>query len=188
MVRRERASAMPAEARRAAIVAAAIPVLVERGAHVTTKELAEAAGVAEGTLFRVFADKDELLDAALDSALDTTSFEAELAGIDPGAGLESALVSAISIVQRRVVDVWSVVSALDPSRQRRSARPPADSPGLIAIFEAAPGRLRVDPAVAARLVRALTLSLTHPMLAGEPTDPAEIADLVLHGITGGDRS
>jgi hypothetical protein len=32
------------------------------------------------------------------------------------------------------------------------------------------------------MLRALTLSLTHPMLAGEPDDPARIVDVLLHGI------
>jgi hypothetical protein len=32
------------------------------------------------------------------------------------------------------------------------------------------------------MLRALTLSLTHPMLAGEPISSAEIVAVVLHGI------
>jgi AcrR family transcriptional regulator len=38
-----------------------LPLVRERGHDVTTRELAAAAGVAEGTLFRVFADKHELI-------------------------------------------------------------------------------------------------------------------------------
>ncbi|MBN9326134.1 MAG: TetR family transcriptional regulator, partial [Cellulomonas sp.] len=45
---------MPPDERRRAILRAVLPVVRERGADVTTRELAEAAGVAEGTLFRVF--------------------------------------------------------------------------------------------------------------------------------------
>ena len=37
------------EDRRTAILAALIPLLVERGGDVTTKEIAQAAGIAEGT-------------------------------------------------------------------------------------------------------------------------------------------
>ncbi len=41
-------------------------------------------------IFRVFADKDELLDAALDAALDQEQFERALRAIDPDAALRDA--------------------------------------------------------------------------------------------------
>ncbi|MBV8296471.1 MAG: hypothetical protein JO085_06525, partial [Acidimicrobiia bacterium] len=43
-------------------------------------------------------------------------------------------------------------------------------------------RLTVDPIVAARLLRALTLSTTHPLIAAEPMSPEEIRELFLHGV------
>src|SRR5690606_40981582 len=57
---RERTRARPLSRadRRNAIAAATVPLLVEHGAAVTTRQIADAAGVAEGTLFRAFADKD----------------------------------------------------------------------------------------------------------------------------------
>ena len=61
VVTRSRAAALPPEERRAAIIDAARPLLIEHGENVTTRQLADAAGIAEGTIFRVFADKDELL-------------------------------------------------------------------------------------------------------------------------------
>ena len=39
----------------------------------------------------------------------------------------------------------------------------------------------IEPADAARLLRALTLSATHPMLAAEPRCAADIVDLFLNG-------
>ncbi len=56
--------------RRAAIVAATLPLVAEHGATVTSGQIATASGVAEGTVFRVFADKQELLAACLDAAFD----------------------------------------------------------------------------------------------------------------------
>ena len=74
---------MPAEERRAAIIEAVRPLLVDYGESVTTKQIACAAGIAEGTIFRVFADKDELLDATLEASLDQEPFEQALREIDP---------------------------------------------------------------------------------------------------------
>ena len=54
---RERARPLPPDDRREAILEAIIPLLQERGRNVTSRELAEAAEVAEGTLFRAFGDK-----------------------------------------------------------------------------------------------------------------------------------
>jgi len=67
---RKRAPAMSPDDRRAAIVAATLPLIIEHGATVTTGQIAAASGVAEGTVFRAFADKQELLSACLDAAFD----------------------------------------------------------------------------------------------------------------------
>ncbi|MEI7831893.1 MAG: helix-turn-helix domain-containing protein [bacterium] len=59
---------VPAEERRSAILAAAIPVFAANGyERATTREIARAAGVAEGTLYRHFAGKRELLTAVMQS-------------------------------------------------------------------------------------------------------------------------
>ena len=56
----KRAAALPPDERRSMIVAATLPLLLEHGDRVTTRQIAEAAGIAEGTIFRAFADKDEM--------------------------------------------------------------------------------------------------------------------------------
>ena len=56
-----RAAPMAADDRRQAIVDAVVPLLLEQGGDVTTRQIAEAAGIAEGTIFRVFPDKAALL-------------------------------------------------------------------------------------------------------------------------------
>ena len=177
-----RAAPLPPEERRTAIIHAALPLLIEHGAQVTSRQIAVAAGVSEGTIFNVFADKDELLLAALDVALDQAPLEEAISRIDPGVPFEPRLVAATELIQRRIVDVWRLVSRIDPARHdsaRRRALP--TSPALAELLAAEPDRLRIDPVDAARLLRSLTLSLTHPLLAPEPSAADEIVDLFLHG-------
>ncbi|MGB0114517.1 MAG: helix-turn-helix domain-containing protein [Ilumatobacteraceae bacterium] len=177
----KRAAALPPAERRAAIIEAVRPLLLEYGESVTIRQIACAAGIAEGTIFRVFADKDELLDAALEAALDHTALENSLGAIDPQLRFEQKLTLATEIMQRRVVDVWSLLSRIGPRRDQEK-RPVVESPALAAIFAAHPDSIRVAPADAAHALRSLTLALTHPMMSAEPATADDIVDVILHGI------
>src|SRR5215471_19507888 len=110
LIERKRAAALPPEARRIAIIDATLPLLMEVGPNVTTRQIAEAAGIAEGTIFRVFADKDALIAAAVEKALDPAPLEARLQEIDPSRPLEQRLVEAVSVVQERAARLWQLMS------------------------------------------------------------------------------
>lgn len=183
-----RATPLPREERRASIVAAFVPLLVERGPSVTTKQIADAAGVAEGTIFKAFDDKDDLIDATVDAITDPTSMEQALAAIDPGIGFEAQLQESVGLLQRRIVDIWRVHEML-PHRPRTERPSIQVSPGLVAIFTAHRDRIRVDATTAALRLRAIVLALTHPLLVDEPATPREIVHQFLHGAgSEGDRA
>ena len=78
---------MPPEERRRAILQAVVPLLAEHGRDVSTRLIAEAAGVAEGTIFRVFPDKAALFMAAAEEAINPADADAAV-GVPAEAGEE----------------------------------------------------------------------------------------------------
>jgi len=179
--RGRRAAALSPDERRAAIVAATLPLLLERGLLVSTRQIAEAAGIAEGTIFRVFPDKAAVVQAAVDLAFDPAPTERALAAIDRRLAFEDQLAEAVGIIQRRLSEMWRLLSTVG-ERPKPPSRPP-DSPALAGLFAAHRDRVRIDPVVAARRLRALTLAVSHPLLiADEPLPPPEIVSLLLDGI------
>ncbi len=180
-----RATALPADERRAAIVDTALPLLLASGEMITTRQIADAAGIAEGTIFRVFETKDVLIEAVIDAALDPGPVEDALAAIDARLPLEAALAAAVEVLQRRVIDVFRLVSSVGSRFHEHARRPMTDSPGLVALLEPHRDALAFEPILAARYLRAVTLSLTHPWLVEVPTPRDEIVRLFLRGVAGG---
>src|SRR3954469_12148363 len=96
-----RAAPLPADERRRAIVDVVVPLLLEHGAGVTTKQIAEAAGIAEGTIFRVFPDKAALLMAAAEDTMNPANGRAELAAALAGV---TDLRERVVVTARRLAD------------------------------------------------------------------------------------
>jgi AcrR family transcriptional regulator len=187
--RPRRASALPASERRAAIVAATIPLVMEHGAAVTTRQIAEAAGVAEGTIFRVFADKDELIRATVEAVYDTAPLVAALDGVDRALALEARLLAAIGIIRQRLENIWhlaAVVGATTVAAERTTMikrRGRDDLDAIARLFEPERDRLSVEPPIAAQMLRGLTIAGFHPSLASEVQLTADdIVRVLLDGI------
>jgi AcrR family transcriptional regulator len=183
---RTRATALPADERRAAIVDATIPLLFEHGSGVTTRLIAEAAGIAEGTIFRVFPDKDSLIAAAVDKAFDPAPLEAALRAIPMDQPLEARLVQAVDAIKDRVQRIWLLMTAVGmtkPPSRRDHGRGTPDIDTLALLFAPDADELRRDVLVAAQLLRGLTFAGSHPaLIVDEPLSSAEIVSLVLDGV------
>ncbi|WP_367131491.1 TetR/AcrR family transcriptional regulator [Saccharothrix sp. HUAS TT1] len=200
--RRRRAPAMSPEDRREAIVAATVPLLFTHGADVTTSQIAKAAGIAEGTVFRAFKDKQELIRTCVRSVL---TVDAELELIEEArraATLAERLSWAISAVSGYLDRMWKLMSVLrdsgyDPhdehgepgERGEQGGRkgPPVEMQRLtehVASLFGPDDDLRVDPSLAARLL--LGLVFTNRMqgngFSDSTADADQLVELFLHGV------
>jgi AcrR family transcriptional regulator len=190
-----RAAPLPPEERRATIVDAALPLVRTHGRDVTTRQIAEAAGIAEGTIFRVFADKDAVIDAVIARAFDSAEFADELRAIDPDQPLRDRVRAAVVVQRRRLEDLFQLMFALrlgaPPWKRPDGRKPPHhrlhNQPevfeAMVAVFAAGADELTVSALEGARRMRLVTFAATHPMITDHhPLSTDEIVDLLLYGI------
>jgi AcrR family transcriptional regulator len=195
-----RATPLPLEDRRAALIAATEPLLERYGRDVSTRQIAEAAGVAEGTIFRAFATKDELIDAVVDEVFDEARTRTAIDAIDRSLPLPERLLAAVTVLQHRTRRVFALFHALrlrpgwaggngegPPGHDTLHARQRHDHEQLELVLLDLIGpdadRLRVSPGEAVTVLRGTVFALTHPLLGDERlARPDRIVDLVLHGI------
>lgn len=192
-------------ATRAKLIEATRAVVREVGyAHASTRAIAQAAGVAEGTIYRHFPDKASLFFAAvMESNAAVVAEVAALPGRAGSATVEANLLDALERLAALREDVVPLELALwsDPelAAQRRralAARPglPPGPPDAIAAYLAAEqrlGRVRadVDPVEAAIIVLATLFGLgATPAPGGGAPEPERLRGavrLLLHGIEPG---
>lgn len=108
--KRRRAPAMTLEQRREAIVASTLPLLIEHVGAVSTSQIA-AAGIAEGTVFRAFKDKQELLVACMRAGLNSDEEVARIDGVDPALPLVDRLAEGVRAVTGYLNRIWQVGQA-----------------------------------------------------------------------------
>lgn len=190
---------MAPDERRQAIVEAVIPLLVRSGASVTTRQIAEAAGVAEGTIFRVFPDKCALMFAAARAAMDPSSVRRALADIDPAMDLHETVREVAAHLLARMEKVLAVMMAVrgivavpegkggDPQRDGPPAFVVDANKALLAtlteVFERHRAELGIAPERAALMLRSLVFGSRHPGMENTRSLTAEeIATVLVSGI------
>ncbi len=182
---RERARPMAPEDRRDAILDAAIPLLKERGRDVSTRQIAEAAGVAEGTLFRAFGDKESIITAAIDRYFDPEPFRAQLREIDPDDPPADKVLRVFGLLRERFAGVVGFATALGLDH-RSKPKPTAASEGewtalLASVFR--PGELACDSPTLGFYLRLVAFGTAiPPFYEVHPFDTDELVDLILHGV------
>lgn len=182
-----RAAPLSPPERRAAIIAATIPLLREFGVGLTTRRISEAAQVAEGTIFSVFPDKATLIGAAVEAALDPRATVAKLEAIKPDVSLEEQLGLAVGALQGHFADIWRLLAAVGPEGAPRKIPERAQAfanfgPALAELLERAGGQLRVSGSDAARILLALAIGGSHPAVVQEPMAAGEVVTLFLDGV------
>ena len=183
---------MTPDERRQSLIDHTLPLLYVHGRGVTTKLIAEAAGVAEGTIFRVFDSKDELVDAALQQAFRPGQISARLGDVDPAWPLEQRLVKLVSILQQRLRATFGLMQAcglVAPPAVEGERLETVRAEGrrlverLMEIVGDDADQLTVDAHQLLHLIRLLTFSGSHEQIAdGQLLTPDQIVDVVLHGV------
>ncbi|GAA3914878.1 hypothetical protein Aau02nite_41920 [Amorphoplanes auranticolor] len=181
---------MAPEDRRAALIAATIPLLHEHGLDVSTRQIAQAAGVAEGTIFGVFPDKLSLLSAAIVQAFDPAPTLDAVAAIDPGGDLRVRLSAAATLIMNRFARNARLMAAAghghhakDPAGIARMNRAREQLlAALTELIEPDAALLRRTPAEVARLVLLFCGANTFGPFADHRFDGDELVSLLLDGL------
>ncbi|QHY97431.1 Transcriptional regulator, TetR family [Streptomyces sp. S4.7] len=184
------------------IVAAALPLVAEYGPAVTTSRIARAAGIGEGTIFRVFKDKEDVLDACVNEALSPDHVLRELASVPREQPLSVRLLEAAEALRAHLDRLGSVLGALHARGRQRGDAPPdersaprgrplpgaAGESGRPASREESTAAVRdgvaelIEPdRHTLRLAPDKIASVFVGMLSTRALPPADLVDVLLHG-------
>lgn len=190
-----RAAPLPPDERRQALIAATQPLLLTHGTDITSRQIAEAAGVAEGTIFRVFDCKQDLLDAAIADLLSPDHLFGRLRAASDTGDLLALASELIAILQEHARGVRRLFSAVqNPPGQH----PPGDHPRhhdhselgrrtvdlLAELLAPHQPELKLPARSAAATLLALSFGSSFAPATGDRSPrPADVARILLYGIS-----
>ncbi|HRT32540.1 MAG TPA: TetR/AcrR family transcriptional regulator [Anaerolineae bacterium] len=188
------------ERRRQEIMAAAVRLFAEKGyMHTTTKEIAEAADVAEGTLYNYFGGKREILLAVINetqSAIETVfnrsgALEMRADLVEVVATLFDLVVSRLAFFRTLMTEAWLDDMILQNSVMERLEQLDRRIQGFIRDKVVAGVYRPVDPALASHMLMGMFTAAVIPALRGLTPPPTaeecrtlagELVSMMLDGI------
>ncbi len=170
----------------------------------STREIAQAAGVAEGTIFRAFETKHDLIHATIHTALMPDAAITRIAELPDGQTLVDRVAAIIDVLRDEIHRTRSLFAhfvrptgqpAEGPPRPPFGGiRPPFNphetknrlNAAVAVALQPYSGELAVSTAFATNLLSALAFASSFTLTEGEPTiSSEELSDVVLHGIAKG---
>lgn len=184
MIETRRASPMGLEARQDMIIGAVTPLLLEHGTAVTSRQIAEAAGIAEGTIFRAFGDKETLIAAAVERFLDPLALHTGLRSIDADLPLDDKLRAIFGMLRERFTGVIRMYSMYPQGHPPQREDRQLEFVTIIAeLLEPHRAQLRVSPQDVAQFARLIAFAAAIPVFGESlPFDTDEIVDLFKYGV------
>ena len=193
-----RAAPLPRAERREAILDAVLPLVVDQGRAVSTRQIAEACGIAEGTIFRVFETKADLVHATLDAALTPTEAMAALDALPEDQTLIQRLAAIIQIVADEMVRTRTLfVTVFGKPPHGQPPKPPDHRPhvkrlelfrtGIATALDPYSDQLSVPIEKVGQLITAVSVAGRMFSPNQQFDDPIEWAELIAHGIAKGNR-
>jgi AcrR family transcriptional regulator len=183
---RTRAARLSAEDRRAALLEGVIPLLQSHGRDISTRQIADACGVAEGTIFRAFGTKEALIEAAIDSFFDPRRFREMIAAVSPTAPVEQKIRAVLELLQDRLRGVVGVLSAIDEQSSPRLSVQRHGGDWIDVLTELlAPNadELALPVETVGRFLRAVAVGASLPHVDAAVAVPIdELVQLVAHGV------
>lgn len=187
---------MAPEERRQAIIDATTQLVLDIGPEVTTRQIADACGLAEGTLFRAFDSKRDILKAVVDHIIDPAGIVARLASLPENQPLPEVIAALVDSVDSAMRRIRSVMAALHSQlREDRPHGPPHDQDrnkfferhaqlmgAMSEVLVPYTDELRVDPDVAAAFIQTTVFASALPMVSTKIDDRVVLTDLLIHAL------
>lgn len=192
---------MTLDERRSALIEATLPLLLTRGTDLSTREIARAAGVAEGTIFRAFETKQDLLHATIGTALQPDEALARIAALPPEQAIVDRVAALLDVLRAEIVRTRSLFAHFAhppvPQHSGRAAHgwPPINPheararlvEAVTAALQPYAGELTVPASFAAQMLSSLAFATSFALPEDHPLrQSSNLAAVVLHGIARGE--